>query len=94
MCVFCTFHISLGVDSSEKRKLGAIEFYNKTKSGVDATDQMARQYSVKVGTHRWPDAVFCNILDLACINAFVSCKERTGDSISSDITFKLATNSD
>ena len=41
-------------------------FYNKTKSGVDITDQMARQYTVKAGARRWPMAVFYNILDLAC----------------------------
>ena len=48
-----------------------MEFFNKTKCGVDVTDQMARQYSVKAGTRRWPVAVFYNILDLAGINAFV-----------------------
>ena len=42
---------------------------NKIKCGVDITDQMARQYTVKAGTRRWPVAVFYNILDLVCINA-------------------------
>ncbi|KAJ4948759.1 hypothetical protein JOQ06_020282 [Pogonophryne albipinna] len=32
---------------------------------------MARQYSVKGGTRRWPVAVFYNVLDLAAINAWV-----------------------
>ena len=52
---------------------------------------MTRQYSVKAGTHRWPVAVFCNIFDLACINAFALYKERKRDSISRrDFIFKLA----
>ena len=83
--------MSVGVDSSEKHKPETIEFYNKTKCGVDVADQMARQYSVKAGTRRWPVAVFYNILDLACINAFVLYKKKTGDSISRrDFIFKLA----
>ena len=45
-------------------------------------DQMARQYTVKAGTQRWPVAVFYNILDLACINACVLYKKKTGDAIS------------
>ena len=52
---------------------------------------MARQYLVKAGTRRWQVAVFYNILDLACINAFVLYKKKTGDSISRrDFIFKLA----
>ena len=83
--------MSVGVDSSEKHKPETIEFYNKTKCGVDVADQMARQYSVKAGTRRWPVAVFYNILDLVCINAFVLYKKKTGDSISRrDFIFKLA----
>ena len=39
--------MSVGSDSSEKQKPETIEFYNKTKYGVDVADQMARQYSVK-----------------------------------------------
>ena len=42
---------------------------------------MAHQYLVKAGTRRWPVAVFYNILNLACINALVLYKERTGDSV-------------
>ena len=89
--VLSSLHMSVGVDSSEKNKPETIEFYNKTKCGVDVADQMARQYSVKASTRRWPVAVFYNILDLACINAFVLYKKKTGGSISRrDFIFKLA----
>jgi len=59
---------------------------------VDTADQMARLYSVKAGTRGWPVAVFYNILDLACINAFVLYKTRTNKKISRiDFICKLAT---
>jgi len=49
-----------------------------TKCGVDGANQMARLHSVKADTRRWPVAVFHNILDFACINAFVFAKcEKT-----------------
>ena len=37
-----------------------IASYNKTKYGVD---QMARKYSVKARSFRWPLQIFFNILD-------------------------------
>ena len=84
--------MSVGSDSSEKRKPETIEFYNKAKYGVDVADQMTRQYSVKAGTRQSSVAFFYNILDLACINAFVLYKERRGNSIPRrDLIFKLET---
>ena len=44
--------MSVEVGVSEKKKSETVEFYNKTKYGVDVADQMARQYSVKAGTRR------------------------------------------
>ena len=48
-----------------------MQFYNKTKCGVDILDQMARRYSTRVAARRWPVHVFYNILDLAAINAWI-----------------------
>ena len=80
------------VDTTTKKKPETVTFYNKTKCGVDIADQMARQYTVKAGTRRWPVAVFYNILDLACINAYVLYKKKTGDAISRrNFMFQLAT---
>ncbi|MGH0128065.1 UNVERIFIED_CONTAM: hypothetical protein FKN15_004505 [Acipenser sinensis] len=58
----------------------AVEFYNAMKYGVDILDQMARLYSVKGGTRRWPVAVFY-VLDLAAINVLVLYKECTSNTI-------------
>ena len=75
VCVLSSRHMSVELGESEKKKPEKMELYNKTKCGVDVADQMARQYSVKAGTRRWPVAVFYNILDLVGINAFVLYKK-------------------
>ena len=43
---------------------------------------MTQQYTLKVSTRLWPEGVFYNILDLACINAYMLYKKKTGDAIS------------
>lgn len=66
-----------------KKKLPeTVSFYNSTKYGVDIIDQMARQYTIRAGSRRWPVQVFYNILDLVLINAWVLYKESTGEKIS------------
>ncbi|XP_055378966.1 piggyBac transposable element-derived protein 4-like [Condylostylus longicornis] len=86
-----TKHTSVSIEKSKKQLPETIAFYNKTKCGVDMTDQMARKYSVKSGSRRWPLQVFFNILDLAAINAWVLYKETTGENISrKDFLFQLA----
>ena len=52
ICVLCSLHISVELGKSEKKKPEIVEFYNKTKCGVDVADQMARQYSIKAGSGR------------------------------------------
>jgi len=59
-----------------------VQFYNKTKCGVDILDQMARRYSTRAAARRWPVHVFCNILDLAAINAWVIYRGVTGEKMS------------
>jgi hypothetical protein len=66
----------------EKKKPNIIIDYNKTKFGVDALDQMTKQYNVKMPTRRWPVQVFYNILNLAAINAYVLYKRINAVNIS------------
>ena len=90
--VLSFLRMSVELGESEKKKPETVEFYSKTRCGVDVADQMVWQYSVKAGTHRQPVAVFYNILDLADINTFMLYKTRTGDKVSRrDYLFKLAT---
>ena len=82
VCILSYMYSNVSIDSTEKSKPEIIEFYNKTKCGVDVTDQMARQYSVKAGTRRWPVAVFYNMLDMACNNPFTIYKMNSEDKLS------------
>jgi hypothetical protein len=50
--------------------------------GVDAVDAMARLYSTKCACRRWPVAVWCNMLDMAGINAWIVYKNSTGSTVS------------
>lgn len=86
-----SLHQSVGVALDPKKIPETIEFYNSTKYGVDVVDQMARKYSVKASSRRWPVQVFYNILDLAAINSWILYKETTGASIKRrDFILKLA----
>lgn len=69
-------------DCTKKKKPNTIVFYNQTKYGVDILDSMAREYSVKPPSRRWPLHVFCNILDLAAINAWILYRKVTQSHIS------------
>lgn len=76
-----TLHSSVEVASDGKKLPETVHFYNSTKYGVDVVDQMARKYTVKSASRRWPIHVLFNILDLAAINAWILYKEVTGERI-------------
>ncbi|XP_074485815.1 uncharacterized protein LOC141764447 isoform X1 [Sebastes fasciatus] len=81
VCILSSMHTSVGITEGQRAKPESVRYYNDTKYGVDVLDQMAKAYSVKGATHRWPVAVFYNILDLAGINAHVLFKECTGSKL-------------
>ena len=58
-----------------------ILFYNANKIGVDCFDQMARLYTTRSASRRWPVAVWGNILDVAAINSYVLYKKVTNERI-------------
>lgn len=45
--------------------------YNKTKGAVDTTDKMAKEYTTRRVTNRWPMVIFGHLIDTAGINAFI-----------------------
>ena len=69
------------VDTTTKKKPETITFCIKTKCFVDIADQMAPQYTVMVGTRRWPVAFLYKVLDLASINAYGLYQKKIGDAI-------------
>ena len=54
--IMSTLHPDVEIPShnNPKKKPETALFYNKAKAGVDVIDQMARKYSVKVASRRWP----------------------------------------
>uniref|UniRef100_A0AAQ4RU08 PiggyBac transposable element-derived protein domain-containing protein n=1 Tax=Gasterosteus aculeatus aculeatus TaxID=481459 RepID=A0AAQ4RU08_GASAC len=66
-----TMHHDKEVDeNSRKKKTEVITYYNKTKGGVDTTDQMVGTYTSKRKTQRWPMVLWYNIIDIATLNAY------------------------
>ena len=80
--ILSTKHKYVKINNDRKRIPETVAYYNKTKFGVDVTDQMARKYSVKSKSYRWPIQVFFNIIDLAGFNAWILYKETSGINIS------------
>lgn len=56
------------------KKPGQIEFYNKTKGGVDIFDKLCHQYFSTRKTNRLPLQYFYGLLDTAVVNGYVILK--------------------
>ncbi|XP_010765808.1 uncharacterized protein isoform X4 [Notothenia coriiceps] len=78
VCILSTMHSSVEICDDTKKKPETVNYYNRTKVGVDMLDKMLRQYSARATTRRWPVAVFYNILDIAAMNACVLYRGCTG----------------
>lgn len=79
--VMSTLHRGSVCQIDGKKKPESVLYYNANKCGVDMLDSMCRQMSTKAGCRRWTLAVFCNILDLAGVNAWIIFKKVTGSNI-------------
>lgn len=75
-------HPTISQPDSEKKKPDVIETYNRTKCGVDCFDAMARMYTTRCASRRWPLYVLFNVLDIAAINSWVLYKQATTSNIS------------
>ena len=84
VAILSSLHLDVQVSSDEnpKKKPDSILYYNETKVGVDVFDQMARLYSVKAASRRWPMHVFYNVVDMALINSWVIYKHVCQSNIS------------
>lgn len=68
-----TMHDDKAVDEdSQKKKPEVIQYYNRTKGGVDTVDQMVGTYTCKRRTRRWPMVLWYNMLDIATLNAYTN----------------------
>ena len=59
VCILSTMHLSCQYGTTEKLP-ETIDFYNDTKHGVNMFDSIARMYTTKAGTRRWPMYIFYN----------------------------------
>ena len=83
--------MSVELGESKKKKPEKMEFCNKSKCGLDVADQMARQYSVKAGTHWWP-MLFSTTFWIWQEPMHLCSIKKTGDKVSrQDFLFKLVT---
>ena len=73
--VMSTLHRGSVCQIDGKKKPESVLYYNANKCGVDMLDSMCRHMSTKAGCRRWTLAVFCNILDLAGVNAWIILKK-------------------
>lgn len=78
VCILSSLHSVVETGDNWKKKPNTVTDYNSCKSGVDAMDQMVREYTVRSGTRRWPVAVFYNMVDIAALNAHVLYQQCTG----------------
>ena len=83
VCLLSTMHSTPDVDTTTAaKKPSVISFYNENKVGVDFFDQMARKYTTRSASRRWPSAVWGNIPDIAAINACAIYTKSTGIQLS------------
>ena len=83
VCLLSSMYGSADADASnEKKKPEIILFYNANKVGVDCFNQMARLYTTRSTSRRWPVAVWGNILGIAAINSYALYKKVTNEGIS------------
>ena len=64
-----------------KKKLEMILFYNANKVGVDCFDLMARLYTARLASRRWPIAIWGNILNIGAISSYILYKKVTNEPI-------------
>ena len=53
--------------------------YNKGKTGVDVSDQMAVSYAIRRKCVKWYQILFCNLVDTAVVNAYLVHRKLGGE---------------
>nr|XP_033472352.1 piggyBac transposable element-derived protein 4-like [Epinephelus lanceolatus]XP_033472354.1 piggyBac transposable element-derived protein 4-like [Epinephelus lanceolatus] len=66
-----TKHREPAVEEGPKKKPKIVTDYNHCKGAVDNLDKVVGTYSSRRRSCRWPQTLFCNILDVSSYNAFI-----------------------
>ncbi|XP_030580102.1 uncharacterized protein LOC115778042 [Archocentrus centrarchus] len=78
-----TMHDDKSVDnSSQKKKPEVIQYYNKTKGGVDTVVHMVSSYTCLWRTRKWPMVLWYNMLDVATLNVYTNFSAQRPDHMS------------
>ena len=68
-----TMHSDKGIESPvSEKKPDIITYYNATNGVVDTMDQMVIWFTSKRKTRRWSMVIFCHMLDISPLNAFIT----------------------
>lgn len=70
VCLISSMHDTIETNQA-KNKPEIISFYNSTKAGVDLLDMKCAIFSANRKTRRWPMAIFCRLVSIASVNAFI-----------------------
>ena len=76
VAILSTLHQSITIADNAKKTPESVKAYNVTKYGVDIVDQMAKKYTIRPCTRRWPIRSLQNTLDLAAINTWIVYKTK------------------
>ena len=71
VAILSTLHQNITIADDAKKTPESVKAFNDIKYGVDIVDQMARKYTARTSTRRWPVHSFQNTLDLATMNAWI-----------------------
>lgn len=56
--------IRLEIDPIHDFKPNIFLHYNKTKSTIDTSDELLKEYTTKKNTNRWPKSMFYHLSDI------------------------------
>ena len=81
VCLLSTMHRGAETQVDGKKKPDSVLYYNANKCRVDMLDSMCRQLSTKAPTRHWTMATFCNLLDMAIVNAWIIYQQKLSTKI-------------
>lgn len=71
--LFSNYHSNTHIleNAAHNKQPDIVKFYNETKGGVDELSNLISVARCKKRVNRWPVAIFCNMLDVSALNAFI-----------------------
>ncbi|GFO12216.1 PiggyBac transposable element-derived protein 4 [Plakobranchus ocellatus] len=83
-------HDTARIEEGPKKKPEIILYHNTTKGGVDSMDKMAKTFTCKRKSKRWPMAIFSNMIDLTTVAGRVIWQVKYSDHALSHADARMA----